>query len=109
MTPDPSPRSTRGARWPRVCGIWSPKKRRSSSGICWLVGTIDARFSTRIVTTAGITRSTTGAYDAAPTAVGTGAGAVAAVAEPAAARYVLACGAFHAAIVTTPAAIVTTA
>src|SRR6186713_3283464 len=63
MTPDPSP-DCRGTRCWR--GSWNclPKKRnRSSSSPGNCVGTTDAFFSTRTVTTAGATASTTGAYD----------------------------------------------
>ncbi len=110
MTPEPSPRwSGRGARWPRICGSWSPKNRRSSSGICWSVGIIAARFWTRSVTTAGMTRSTTGAYDVPTTAGGTVVATVATDAVGDAESMLLASGALHAAIVTTPAAIAATA
>src|SRR6187431_2424731 len=110
MTPDPSPRcGARGTRCPRICGNWSPKNRRSSSGICcWSVGTIFALFCTRSVTTAGMTRSTTGAYDAPATAAGTAVDTVATDGVGDAERMLLASGARHAAIVTTAAAIAAT-
>jgi hypothetical protein len=60
------------------------------------------------VTTAGMTRSTTGAKDVLVTAPGTAVATVATDAVGAAERMLLACGARHAAIVTTPAAIAAT-
>jgi hypothetical protein len=56
-----------------------------------------------------MTRSTTGAYDAPATAAGTLVATVATDAVGAAVRMLLACGAFHAAIVTTPAVSAATA
>jgi hypothetical protein len=55
-----------------------------------------------------MTRSTTGAYDAPATAGGTVVATVATDAVGAAERMLLACGAFHAAIVTTADAIAAT-
>ena len=67
------------------------------------MGTADARFSTRIVTTAGMTRSTTGAYDATGATDVVGA-ATAVAGRPGPAALTPASGALQAANVTTASA-----